>query len=118
MIDAREIALAYHHAWARRDLAGALTAVADDVVCDVPSGQTRGILEFADLVSAQLQVLEHTDVLVAFGSGDTAVVFHHDQTITRPSVLMATHVSVADGRITRMRQVADCFSRRRSRASR
>jgi hypothetical protein len=36
------VALAYHRAWTSGDLDGAMTHVANDVVCDAPAGRTAG----------------------------------------------------------------------------
>lgn len=100
---ARQIAVAYHQAWARRDLPGALEHIADDVVCDGPSGRVDGVLAFADVLSAQLRELEHTDLVAAFGDDTTAVLIHDDQTIAAPRGRAAMHVTVEDGQITYMR---------------
>ena len=104
---ARQIALAYHEAWARRDIAGALEHVADDVVCDSPAGRIEGILAFADSLSAYFQLLERTQLVAAFGDERTAVLIHENQTIPVPSAPAATHLTVEDGRITYMRLIFD-----------
>lgn len=101
---ARRVALAYHAAWARRDLPTALDHVADDVVCDTPSGRVEGVLAFADLLGSQLRALERTDLVGAFGDDTTAVLIRRDQAIGAPDVRAAMHVTVDGGRITRMSQ--------------
>jgi hypothetical protein len=101
---ARQVALAYHAAWARRDLETALAHVADDVVCDTPAGRVEGVVAFADLLGSQLRALERTDLVGAFGDGTTAVLIRHDQTLTAPRQRAAVHVTVDGGRITHMSQ--------------
>jgi hypothetical protein len=79
-------------------MTGALELVDDEVVCD----GVEGILPFADRLSARFDVLERSDLIAAFGDDTTAVLLHHDQTIPAPDAPAATHVTVADGRITQM----------------
>ena len=101
--DARRIALSYYEAWARRDIAGALDHVTDDVVCDGPAGHIEGVLAFTDLLSADFSALERTDLVAAFGDATSAVLIHRDQTMSAPTASAATHVTVEDGRIVSMR---------------
>jgi hypothetical protein len=101
---ARQVALAYHAAWARRDLPTVLDHVADDVVCDTPAGRVEGVLAFADLIGSQLRALERTDLVGAFGDATTAVLIRRDQTLTVPDLRAAVHVTVDNGRITHMSQ--------------
>lgn len=102
---ARQAALAYHQARARRDLSCALDHIADDVVLDGPAGHAEGILAFADRLGAELQALERTELVAVFGDDATALLIHDDQTLTAAS-RTATHVTVEDGRIIRMCQSA------------
>ena len=104
---ARQIALAYHEAWARRDIAGALEHVADDVVCDSPAGRIEGVVAFADSLSAYFQLLERTRLVAAFGDERTAVLIHDNQTIPAPSAPAATHVTIEGARIAYMRLIFD-----------
>jgi hypothetical protein len=103
--DARQAALAYHQALAGRDLPCALDHVADDIVWDDPAGRAEGILAFADRLGAELRSLEHTDLVAIFGDDTTALLIHDDQTLTA-SGRTATHVTVQDGRITRISRSA------------
>ena len=104
---ARRIALACYEAWARRDMAGALEHVDDDVVCDGPDGRVEGVLAFADLLGASLRELERTDLRAAFGDDRSAVLLHDDRTMRSPRARSATHVMLRDGRISYVRLVRD-----------
>jgi hypothetical protein len=102
---ARQTALAFHQARARRDLSFALEQVADDVVLDGPAGRAEGILAFADRLGAELRDLERTDLVAVFGDDATALLIHDEQTLTAAG-RTATHVVVEGGRITRMHRSA------------
>jgi hypothetical protein len=102
---ARQAALAYHQARARRDLSCALDHVADDIVVDDPADRAEGILAFADRLGAELRALERTDLVAVFGDDTTALLIHDDQTLTAAG-RTATHVTVQDGRITRISRSA------------
>jgi hypothetical protein len=99
---ARQAALAYHQARADRDMQRALDQVADDVVLDGPAGRAEGVLAFADRLSADLRILERTELVAVFGDDDSALLIHDDRTLTA-AARSATHVTVEDGHITHMR---------------
>jgi ketosteroid isomerase-like protein len=47
---ARDVALAYYHAWTGHDLDKAMAYVADDIVCDAPAGRLEGAAAYRESV--------------------------------------------------------------------
>lgn len=105
--NAVRVALAYFHAWTRRDVDRAMTYVADDVVCDAPAGRITGIDAFRDFMGPFARLVLAADVLAVAGDDETALLMYDTRTVPVESAPAAEHVTVRDGRITRTRIIFD-----------
>jgi hypothetical protein len=50
-------ALAYYHAWTSHDLDKAMSHIADDIVCDAPTGRLEGAAAYRGFMGPFVQVL-------------------------------------------------------------
>jgi hypothetical protein len=101
------VALAYHRAWTSNNLDEALRHVSDDIVCDAPSGQLRGIDQYRPFLTNFVPRVTGYDIIAALGDGKTAVLVYDLHTILVSSGLTCECFTVEDGRITRNRLVFD-----------
>jgi hypothetical protein len=57
------VALAYYHAWTSKDVDRAMTYVADDIVCEAPTGRIEGVEGFRQLRAPFAQMLISSGVV-------------------------------------------------------
>jgi hypothetical protein len=105
--EALRVALAYHEAWSGKDLDRAMSYIADDIVCDAPSGRIEGAAAFREFLAPFVSMLRNTTMWAAFGDDETAVLMYDTATTPVPSWPGAEWVTVDDGRITRSRFIFD-----------
>ena len=98
---ALQVALAYHRAWAGKDLDRAMTYIADDIVCEAPPGRIEGVAAYREFMAPFVSMLLSTTVLASFGDDETALIMYDTATTRVPSWPAAEWVTVVDGRITR-----------------
>ncbi len=96
---ALDTALAYHRAWTGHDFDRAMTYVADDIVCDAPSGRVEGAEAFRQFLAPFAQMLTGADLLAAFGDDQTAVVMYTPHTTVVQDAPSAERFIVRDGKI-------------------
>lgn len=101
------VALAYHRAWTSKDLNEALRHVTDDIVCDAPSGQLRGIDQYRPFLANFVPIVTGYDLIAALGDAETAVLVYDLHTVPVSSSLICECFTVKDGRITRNRLIFD-----------
>jgi ketosteroid isomerase-like protein len=104
---ALQTALAYFHAWTRRDIDQAMTYIADDIVCQAPSGQLEGAEAFWGFMGPFVQILTRSSLIAAFGDQEKAVVIYDTDTVPVRDAPGAECVAVKDGKITHMRIIFD-----------
>lgn len=104
---ALQTALDYHRAWTGHDFDRAITYLADDLVCEAPSGQITGLAEFRGFMEPFSQIMTSSQLLAAFGDDDTAMLMYDTTTIPVPHAPGAELYTVADGRITHIRIIFD-----------
>jgi ketosteroid isomerase-like protein len=104
---ALDVALAYYEAWTNKDFERAMSYVADDIVCDAPPGRIEGAAAYRDFMGPFVQILEHAELIAAYGDEETAVVMYDTKTIPVPSAPGAECVTVENGKIVRSRFVFD-----------
>jgi hypothetical protein len=105
---ALQIALAHHRAWTDKDLAAAMTYIADDVVLDAPAGRLTGIRSYREFLRPFAeQFLIHAELVAAFGDDTTALLMYDTETIPATSAPAAECVTVHDGKIVYNRFVFD-----------
>ncbi|WP_369212141.1 nuclear transport factor 2 family protein [Streptomyces flavofungini] len=96
---ALETALAYHRAWTGHDFDLAMTYVADDIVCEAPSGRLEGAEAFRGFMEPFSQILTGSHVISAFGDDTTALLMYDTKTLPVKSAPGAECLTVRDGTI-------------------
>ena len=105
--DTAAIVRAYHDAWTARDFAGAAALLAPTLVVEVPVNEYPTAESFAAALEGFGSMVTRVDVLAAMSAGDEAMLLY-DLDVERLGALrVAEHFTVADGKITRIRQIHD-----------
>jgi ketosteroid isomerase-like protein len=104
---ALQTALAYFRAWTSHDIDWAMTYIADDIVCQAPGQRLEGAAAFRGFMGPFVQILTGSELIAAFGDDTTAVVMYGTDTVPVKDAPGAECVTVADGKITRMRIIVD-----------
>jgi SnoaL-like domain len=92
-------ALAYYQAWTGKDLDRAMRYVAEDVVCENPTGRIEGLEAFRQFMTPFAQMLTGSDLLGAYGDADTAVLVYNPHTTLVADAPSAERFTVRNGRI-------------------
>ena len=92
-------ALAYYHAWTGKDVDRAMAYVAEDVVCENPTGRIEGLEAFRQFMTPFAQMLTGSDLIGAYGDADTAVLVYNPHTTLVADAPSAERFTVRDGRI-------------------
>jgi ketosteroid isomerase-like protein len=100
-------ALAYFQAWTGHDIDKAMSFIADDIVCDAPSGRLAGAAAYRAFMAPFVQILTGSTLIAAFGDDQTAVVVYDTETVPVKSAPAAECVTVKDGKITYSRFIFD-----------
>jgi hypothetical protein len=96
---ALSVALTYYHAWTGKDIDRAMTYVADDIVCEAPTGRIEGVERFRQFMGPFAQMLTSADLIAAFGDDETAVLVYNPHTTLVQHAPSAECFTVKDGRI-------------------
>lgn len=104
---ALDVALAYHRAWAGKDLDAAMAYIADDIVCHAPAGRIVGAEAYRSFLVPFVGMLVASQLIAAFGEEETALVMYDTETALVKSAPGAECVTVEDGRIKTSRFVFD-----------
>ena len=100
-------ALAYFRAWTSHDFDGAMTYIADDIICLAPAGRLEGAAAFRAFMEPFTQIVTRSALIAAFGDDEKAVVMYDTDTVPVQDAPGAECVTVADGKITHMRIIFD-----------
>jgi hypothetical protein len=93
------VALAYYHAWTAKDVDRAMTHVADDVVCEAPTGRIEGVEGFRQFMAPFARMVTSSDLIAAFGDDQTALLLYNPHTTLVEDAPSAERFTVEDGRI-------------------
>jgi ketosteroid isomerase-like protein len=104
---ARDIAMAYYHAWTNKDIDLAMSYLADDIVCDAPAGRIEGVAAYREFLGPFAQILISTEMIAAFGDDTTAMLMYDTRTVPVPSGPGAECLTVTDGKIVYNRFIFD-----------
>lgn len=104
---ALDVALAYFHAWTGHDLDEAMSYIADDIVCDAPSGRLEGAAAYRNFMAPFVQILTGSELIAAFGDKTTALVMYDTRTVPVNSAPAAECLTVTGGKIVRSRFIFD-----------
>ena len=92
-------AMAYYQAWTGKDLDVAMSYVAEDVVCENPTGRIEGLEPFRQFMTPFAQMLTGSDLIGAYGDADTAVLVYNPHTTLVADAPSAERFTVRDGKI-------------------
>lgn len=101
------VALAYHRAWTGKRVDEAMTQVSDDIICDAPSGQLRGIDQYRQFLSNFVPTVTGYDMIAALADEETAILVYDLHTTPVSSALICECFTVRAGRIARNRLIFD-----------
>lgn len=104
---ALEVALAYFHAWTSHDLDEAMSYIADNIVCDAPSGRLEGAAAYRNFMAPFVQILTGSKLIAAFGDETTALIVYDTQTRPVKSAPAAECLTVTSGKIAVSRFIFD-----------
>jgi len=104
---ALDIALAYHRSLTSHDFDGAMTYIAEDIVCQAPAGRLEGAEAFRAFMEPFSQILTGSSLIAAFGDDATAVLMYDTDTVPVQDAPGAECLSVRDGKINHMRIIFD-----------
>ncbi len=105
--DAVQVSLAYYQAWTGKDFDRAMTFIADDIVCDAPSGRLEGSDAFRRFMEPFTKIVTRAQLIAAFGDDRTGLLMYDTDTMpVRHAPGAECHV-VENGKITRMTIIFD-----------
>jgi ketosteroid isomerase-like protein len=104
---ALETANRYHDAWTRGSYDVAASLLAPDLVVEVPINEYPDAASFAEAVAQFGRMTTSVTMLSAMGDDMEAVLVYDMVVDGIGSLRVAEHFTVADGRITRVRQIHD-----------
>lgn len=104
---ALETALAYFDAWSRKDIDRMMSHVADDIVCDAPSGRIEGAAAFREFWAGFMKMLNGARLIAAFGDETTALIMYDTETFPVKSAPATEHLTMKSGKITACRIIFD-----------
>jgi hypothetical protein len=104
---ALSVALAYYHAWTGKDVDRAMTYVADDIVCEAPTGRIEGVEGFRQFMAPFAQMLTGSELIAAFGDDETALLMYNPHTTLVQDAPSAECFTVEDGEIVHSLLVFD-----------
>ena len=93
------VAMAYYQAWTSKDMDRAMSYVADDIVCENPTGRIDGTEGFRQFMTPFAQMLKSSDLIAAYGDDRTAVLLYNPHTTLVEDAPSAERFTVSDGRI-------------------
>jgi SnoaL-like protein len=104
--DALTVARAYHDAWTTRNFETAAHCLAETLVVEVPINEYPTRADFLSAVQLTREMTSAIDVLAEFGNASEALLLY-DMRLPMTELRVAEHFTVADGQITRIRQIHD-----------
>lgn len=112
-----EVSLAYYHAWTAKDFDRAMTLIADDIVCDAPSGTLEGAAAFRAFMEPFTTIVTRAELMAAFGDDETALLMYDTDTVPVQHAPGAECHTVEDGKITHITIIFDRQSFTEARAA-
>lgn len=102
-----EVSLAYYEAWTGKDFDRAMTFIANEVVCDAPSGRLDGAEAFRGFMEPFAMIVTRAELIAAFGDQQPAMLMYDTDTVPVLHAPGAECHTVEDGKITRVTIVFD-----------
>ena len=104
---AQKVADSYVRAWTSGDAETALSLVADDVVCEAPTGRIEGIEGYREFLAPFVGMLSNGKVLDVLADGAKAVTVYSVDLPFVQGFHGAEYLTVADGKISHVLSVFD-----------
>ena len=104
--DALTVARAYHRAWTTHNFEDAGRHLADALLVEVPINEYPTKAEFLRVVKLTREMATQVEVLAEFGNAGEALLLY-DMQLPVTDLRVAEHLTLADGKITRIRQIHD-----------
>ena len=104
---AQQITTEYVRAWLAGDADKALSFVADDVVCEAPTGVIRGRDGYREFLAPFATALVSGQLIDVLGDGDHAAAVYTVETPFAKDFRGMEYVTVADGKISHVISVFD-----------
>jgi SnoaL-like domain len=101
------VSLAYFQAWTGKDFDRAMTFVADDIVCDAPSGTFEGAEAFRGFMEPFTTIVTRAELIAAFGDQWTAVLIYDTDTMPVAHAPGAECHTVTNGKINHITIIFD-----------
>lgn len=105
-----ETVIGYHRAWTGGDVDGAMTFVADDVVCRAPGADLVGKDAYRAFIAGFAPTLTGLVDIASFADGDRVALFYYPQTAATSTAPAAECFTVRDGRIVESVLIFDRLS--------
>jgi ketosteroid isomerase-like protein len=105
--DAAAAARAYHDAWTSKDFARAASLLDPALTVEVPVNDYPTAESFAAALENFGSMVTSVELLAAMSDGDQAMLLYDLHADRLGQMRVAEHFTVADGKITRIRQVHD-----------
>jgi hypothetical protein len=112
--DALAVARAYHRAWTAGNIDEAGRRLSDGLIVEVPINDYPTKADFLRAVESTRKMTSKVDVLAEFGNTGEALLMY-DMVLPITRLRVAEHFLVADGLITRIRQIHDTAALRAAR---
>ena len=104
----RQIAAAYYTAWTTGDFDGVMKLVADDVVCETPSGLLAGARSFRKFwVDFVTRTVKHVELIALFGDIDSAVILYSCDLACAHDQRVAEWIRIRHGKISHSLMIYD-----------
>src|SRR5262249_17972515 len=87
------------------DFDRAMTYIAEDIICQAPSGRLEGSAAFRGFMGPFVQTVIRSSLIAAFGDDEKAVVMYDTDTVPVKDAPGAECATVRGGKITHMRIV-------------
>jgi ketosteroid isomerase-like protein len=107
-LEARQIAAAYYMAWTAGDFDEMMTWVADDIVCETPSGLLAGPRSFRKFwVDFVTRMVKRVDLIALYGDVDSAMIVYSCDLVCADDQHVAEWIRIRDGKIVHSLMIYD-----------
>jgi predicted ester cyclase len=104
---AQKIADEYVRAWLAGDAEKALSFIADDIVCDAPNGQIKGLEGYRQFLAPFVTALISGELIDVLGDDDHAATVYTVETPFAKDFRGMEYLTVSGGKITHVVSVFD-----------
>jgi ketosteroid isomerase-like protein len=104
---ALEIVRRYHDGWTARNYQQAIELLAPDLIVEVPINEYPTKESFADALRNFGELVTDIEVLSQLSAGNEAMLLYDMQVEQIGPLRVVEHFTVAEGKITRLRQIHD-----------